>query len=331
MSSPHHLTVAASAEGADSVSGNGIGQSAALKAQLARMERARDQIAKSWLVDVILDSPLAELERMPMAWATGELPQLISDILVAIGEEGPPKLDPEGLARAARLAELRAESAPARLAREIAALQSALLATLREELAPSHPELFAEAAQRLAAVFGLVAGTAVDALFQSPEAGRDPLSGLPRAGQMRRRLEQLIASNQRYGSPFALILLDIEGPGRREETEEPGHEAVLAIVAAALRDSIRLVDEAYRLEDDELCVLAPNQGTGDGVEMAHRLSRMLASLEAAGGLRINISAGIVSCPEHGEEPDRLLRQADTAMWRARATGQPVTVGGLQDR
>ena len=47
---------------------------------------------------------------------------------------------------------------------------------------------------------------------------------------------------------------------------------VLAVVAAALRDSIRLMDEAYRLEDDELCVLAPNQGTGDGVEMAHRLS-----------------------------------------------------------
>lgn len=312
------------------MSGNGIGQSAALKAQLARMERTCEQIAKAWLVDVILDSPLAELERMPMAWATGELPQLISDILVAIGEEGEPKLDPEGLARAARLAELRAESAPARLAREIAALQSALLATLRGELAPSHPELFAEAAQRLVAVFGLVGGTAADALFQSSEAGRDPLSGLPRAGQMRRRLEQLIASHHRYGIPFALILLDIEGPGTRDQPEAPGHEAVLAIVTAALRDSIRLVDEAYRLDDDELCVLAPNQGVAEGAEMAHRLSQTLASLEAAGGLRINISAGIVSSPEHGEDPDRLLRQADTAMWRARATGQPVTVGGLQD-
>jgi diguanylate cyclase (GGDEF)-like protein len=324
-----HLTIATSGEAAEPMSGNGIGESAALKAQLARMERRREQIAKSWLVDVILDSPLAELERMPMAWATGELPQLISDILVALGEEAP-KLDPEALSRAAHLAELRAESAPARLAREIAALQSALLAMLREELAPAHPQLFAEAAERLAAVFGLVAGTAVDALFQSPEAGRDPLSGLPRAGQMRRRLGQLIASQQRYGTPFAVILLDIEGPGAGDEENAPGHEVVLAVVAAALRDSIRLMDEAYRLEDDELCVLAPNQGTGDGVEMAHRLSRMLASLETAGGLRITISAGIVSCPEHGEDADRLLRQADTAMWRARATGQPVTVGGLQD-
>ena len=46
--------------------------------------------------------------------------------------------------------------------------------------------------------------------------------------------------------------------------------------------------------------------------------------------RITVSAGIVACPEHGEEPSQLLHAADTAMWRARATGQPVTVAGLQD-
>jgi GGDEF domain-containing protein len=65
--------------------------------------------------------------------------------------------------------------------------------------------------------------------------------------------------------------------------------------------------------------------------MAQRLAEMLAALESAGGLRITTSAGVVSCPENGDDPERLLRQADTAMWRARATGQAVTVGGLQDR
>jgi GGDEF domain-containing protein len=65
--------------------------------------------------------------------------------------------------------------------------------------------------------------------------------------------------------------------------------------------------------------------------MADRLAASLADFEASGGLRITISVGVVSCPQHGDDAERLLRQADTAMWRARATGQPVTVGGLQDR
>ena len=104
-----------------------------------------------------------------------------------------------------------------------------------------------------------------------------------------------------------------------------------AYIAGALRDSVRQTDETFRLEDDQLCVLAPNHTTADGTRMAERLAAALAEFEATGGLRITISAGVVSCPEHGDDADRLLRQADTAMWRARATGRPVTVGGLQDR
>ena len=65
--------------------------------------------------------------------------------------------------------------------------------------------------------------------------------------------------------------------------------------------------------------------------MAERLLGRLDELEAAGGLRIGISAGVVACPEHGADADELLHKADEAMWRARAVGQPVGVGALQDR
>jgi GGDEF domain-containing protein len=41
--------------------------------------------------------------------------------------------------------------------------------------------------------------------------------------------------------------------------------------------------------------------------------------------------GVVACPEHGTDAEELLRKADEAMWRARALGQPVGVGTLQDR
>jgi diguanylate cyclase (GGDEF)-like protein len=157
------------------------------------------------------------------------------------------------------------------------------------------------------------------------------LPSLYRPGHMRRRLEQLLETNRRYKHPFGLAVFDASGPGTRPGDVAGGQETVLSIVGAALRDSIRIVDEAFRLEEDAICVLAPNLGTVEGVQMCERLLGLLEDLEKAGGLRITVSAGVVACPEHGTDADELLHKADAAMWRARAVGQPVGVGALQDR
>lgn len=223
-------------------------------------------------------------------------------------------------------------SSPARIAAEVASLQASLLARLREELADGDAELFAAAAQRLAEAFGNVTATAVDALFTRADVDRDSVTSLYGPEQMRRRLEQLLQAHRRYGHSFALVMFDFEGPGAREAKQAEGDScATLAVVGGALRENIRLADEAFCLSDSSVCVLAPNQSTVDGVQMAQRLARALANLEAENGLRITISAGVVSCPEHGADAERLLREADTAMWRARSLGQPVGVGDLQDR
>jgi diguanylate cyclase (GGDEF)-like protein len=233
---------------------------------------------------------------------------------------------------------LRSESPSAstpagKLARDVSALQASLLGSLTEELGGEEAGLFAETARRLAEQFGSVTATAVGAVFERREASpeHDSLSSLHRPGQMRRRLDQMLEMNRRYGQPFGLVVFAIEGPGIREGSGGGGRETVLAIVAAALRESVRLVDEVFRLEEDALCVLAPNQTTVEGVQMADRLLRMLDELEQGGGLSITVVAGVVACPEHGSEAERLLHGADQAMWRARAVGQPVGVGLLQDR
>jgi diguanylate cyclase (GGDEF)-like protein len=203
-------------------------------------------------------------------------------------------------------------------------------------------EVFAEAAQRLAEEFGSVTATALAAVSErtavSAATSAQPATAHPgthpslyQQGHMRRRLNQLIETNKRYGHSFGLVVFDVDGPGTREDTDGDRQETMLAVVDAALRDSVRLVDEAFRLEEDGLCVLAPNLSTVEGVQMAERLLRMLDDLEAAGGLQIRITAGVVACPEHGDDAEGLLRKADEAMWRARAVGQPVGVGTLQDR
>jgi diguanylate cyclase (GGDEF)-like protein len=200
-------------------------------------------------------------------------------------------------------------------------------------------ELFADAAQRLADEFGSVAAAAVGSLqgeaaaSAASVAAEDEHPSLYRPGQMRRRLDQLLECHRRYEQRFALVVFDVEGPGARGD--DGGRQTALAVVGAALGESIRLVDETFRLEEDALCVLAPGQDTVGGVQMAERLLSQLDDLERAGGLRIGISAGVVACPEHGDDAGGLLHKADEAMWRARSVGQPVGVGVieqlLQDR
>jgi diguanylate cyclase (GGDEF)-like protein len=262
----------------------------------------------------------------------------------------------------------RAPSAAGRMAVEVAARHASLLAALREEIGEEAGARFAYAAQRLATEFGTVTATVVEAAYESvrAEAGtgaaaedgatagtgaaadrgaaaaaltddeaaefarspREELPSLYRPGHMRRRLDQLIETNRRYGHPFGLAVFDTSGPDAGPSADG---EMALAIVSAALRDSIRIVDEAFRLEEEAICVLAPNLRTVEGMQMAERLLGQLDALERAGGLRIAVAAGVVCCPDHGSDADRLLHKADAAMWRARAVGQPVGVGGLQDR
>ncbi|HEX2393283.1 MAG TPA: diguanylate cyclase [Solirubrobacterales bacterium] len=241
------------------------------------------------------------------------------------------------------------EGGAGRLAREVAALHETLLGRLREEVGDD-AERFAEAAQRLAGEFGDVTAVAVEAARRraaeaapiaapkrdehvpaEPTEGHHELASLYRPGQMRRRLDQLIETNRRYGHPFGLAVFDASGPGTRNGDAGGGRETVMAILGAALRDSIRLVDEAFHLEEDAICVLAPNLRTVEGMQMAERLLGRLDELERAGGLRIAVAAGVAACPEHGADAEQLLHRADEAMWRARAVGQPVGVGALQDR
>ncbi|HSS42346.1 MAG TPA: GGDEF domain-containing protein [Solirubrobacterales bacterium] len=241
----------------------------------------------------------------------------------------------------------REDASPAsRLALKVSELHADLLGSLHEEIGTGGGD-FVQAAQRLAGEFGSVTAAAVEIAQATPapapavgatatvtapaESQPEELPSLYQPGHMRRRLEQLLETNRRYGHPFGLAVFDASGPGVRPGDVAGGQETVLSIVGAALRDSIRIVDEAFRLEEDALCVLAPNIGTVEGVQMCERLLGQLDDLERAGGLRISISAGVVACPDHGADAEELLHKADAAMWRARAVGQPVGVGALQDR
>ena len=126
-----------------------------LRGPLARLDRSRDELAKAWLVRVIERASLDEIRELPTEQIARELPELITDIVRAASDGGngrdPYALSEEQASRAAALAALRgstSDGAAADIARDVASLQRVLVGALRDELANSDPEAFAEAVEQ---------------------------------------------------------------------------------------------------------------------------------------------------------------------------------------
>jgi diguanylate cyclase (GGDEF)-like protein len=313
----------------------------AISGPLARLDRSKEELAKAWLVRVIERASLEEIRALPTERIAAELPDLIGDLLRAAAQAEPAEgmqLPEEAIGRAAGLAALRAGGAlsAADLARDVAALQAVLVRALRDELAGSEPEVFADAAERLAEAAGAVQAAAVEELVRTrsreleSQADTDPLTGLYNLRHLQREIAQLLDVQKRYEHPFALLLLDIDGLKRINDAH--GHQAgdrVLMQVAMAMRRAVRSVDTPARLGGDEFGVLAPEQDSGSGANLAARLvSAIREEVVTPDNPPIAVSVGVAACPEQAEEADALVEAADQAMYRAKANGEPVAVGSL---
>ena len=309
-----------------------------VRGPLARLERSRDELAKAWLVRLIERASLEEISEIPTDQIARELPDLISDIVeqVASTNGDPYELTEKQKQRAAALAGMRGgrDTSPADVARDIAALQAVLVRALREELSEKEPERFADAVERLADATGAIQAAAVEELVRSrsreleSQANTDPLTGLGNLRNLQTELAQMLEMQKRYGHPFGVLLMDIDGLKRVNDSQ--GHQAgdrVLMQVAMALRRSIRTVDIAARLGGDEFCVLAPEQESAAATLLGERLaSAVVDEVSIGADPPVGLSIGVVSCPEHGQDAEALIDAADRAMYRAKAAGENVALG-----
>jgi diguanylate cyclase (GGDEF)-like protein len=309
-----------------------------IRGPLARLDRSRDELAKAWLVRLIERASLEEISELPTDQIARELPELISDIVeqVASTNGDPYELTERQTQRAAALAGLRSgrDTSAADVARDIAALQAVLVRALRDELAEKDPERFADAVERLADATGAVQAAAVEELVRTrsreleSQANTDPLTGLGNLRNLQSELAKMLEMQKRYGHPFGVLLMDIDGLKRVNDSQ--GHQAgdrLLMQVAMALQRSIRSVDVAARLGGDEFCVLAPEQGSAAAVLLAERLATAVAEeVSIPADPPVGLSIGVVSCPEHGEDAESLIDAADRAMYRAKAAGENVAIG-----
>jgi diguanylate cyclase (GGDEF)-like protein len=156
-------------------------------------------------------------------------------------------------------------------------------------------------------------------------AHHDILTGLPNRSLFRDRLEHAMARSRRMQSPVAVMCLDLDRFKEINDTlGHPAGDKLLKIVAERLGTCVRETDTVARLGGDEFAVVQVDVAEAEGVAvLARRILMALAQPIDLDGHEVSCSGsiGIAMYPEDGDDPDRLLKNADIALYRAKADGR----------
>jgi diguanylate cyclase (GGDEF)-like protein/PAS domain S-box-containing protein len=153
------------------------------------------------------------------------------------------------------------------------------------------------------------------------QAVHDPLTGLYNRALLLDRLENALARHEFV----AIILLDLDG--FKTVNDSLGHQTgdeVLTVIAPRLQEATHSTDTLARLGGDEFVVLCERlHSPMDAIDRANRLAAAVATPVDLGTGRHTLTASIGVATSHGapEAAGNLLRDADAAMYRAKAKGR----------
>ena len=157
------------------------------------------------------------------------------------------------------------------------------------------------------------------------QALHDSLTGLANRVLFMDRLDQALARLERNASPLALLFVDLDH--FKVVNDSLGHAAgddVLVQAAERLRRTLRPTDTIARFGGDEFVILCEDAaGRGEAEEIAGRISVAVARPFKIGDQEVVLTAstGIVIANDTQADAGALLRDADTAMYRAKERGR----------
>ncbi|MES2262376.1 MAG: EAL domain-containing protein [Pseudomonadota bacterium] len=187
------------------------------------------------------------------------------------------------------------------------------------------------APQHCVVIFNDITEAKNDAEQLARQAHFDGLTGLANRSLLLDRVAQAIANAGRHGDSVVLASIDLDD--FKLVNDSLGHDAgdaLLKTVAARLQSCVRGSDTVARLGGDEFVLLLLNQAVdGDAAlaaQVTEQVQKLLACIAeplalAGRDLRISCSIGIALYPQNGADADTLLKNADTAMYRAKELGR----------
>jgi diguanylate cyclase (GGDEF)-like protein/PAS domain S-box-containing protein len=156
-------------------------------------------------------------------------------------------------------------------------------------------------------------------------AYHDTLTGLPNRRLFNDRLSLAVAQARRKGERLAVLFLDLDG--FKAVNDSLGHnlgDRLLKATAERIQASIRAVDSVARLGGDEFILLLPGiRGAEEAARVAEKvLAAIRVPLSVEGHeLFVTASMGLSLYPQDGADAETLVKNADTAMYGAKAQGR----------
>ena len=156
-------------------------------------------------------------------------------------------------------------------------------------------------------------------------ATHDPLTGLFNRHRFQEELERTLAEVGRSRRSCALVLFDLDH--FKDINDSSGHaagDALLKLLAKLLKERVRSSDAVARLGGDEFAVLLADTNVSGAEIFARELNARLKDTPfhyAGKTYRLSASIGIAMLPEHGDNLEDLLANADLAMYQAKQAGR----------
>ncbi len=156
-------------------------------------------------------------------------------------------------------------------------------------------------------------------------ASHDCLTGLPNRSLLMDRLAVAIAGARRKKNSLAVMFIDLDG--FKAVNDSLGHDVgdeVLKEVAGRLKACTRASDTVARLGGDEFIIVLNDLNSAD--DAAQVAKTVIGALEEpvvvdGVGSMVGCSIGIALFPEHANDPDGLLGEADNAMYKVKRAGR----------
>jgi diguanylate cyclase (GGDEF)-like protein len=157
------------------------------------------------------------------------------------------------------------------------------------------------------------------------QAYHDSLTGLPNRASFAEHLDEAMRRAKRAGWPLALLFLDLDNFKRVNDSL--GHDAgdrLLRVAAERIRRAVREADMLFRMGGDEFTVLLEDvRGPEEAAMVSSRVLEAMAEPLQLQHHEISVTAsiGIALYPRDDVVAERLLKSADTAMYRAKELGR----------
>jgi len=188
--------------------------------------------------------------------------------------------------------------------------------------------MYDEQDRRALAMLGSIAAESMARVQLANEmahvARHDPLTGLPNRALFNDRVAHALGTRRRHNRPLAVLFCDLDG--FKSVNDQFGHEAgdeLLSVVGNRLRGCLRPGDTVARLGGDEFAVLLDELiDVAAAREVSERIIAAVRQPAAVLGHETGIGVSIGIALHTGrEDPEELLRNADLAMYRAKALGK----------